>query len=281
MTWSAFGAGLGATTSNVYALHVEPAGDLVVSALAAAPIGTHVVRWNGVAWSSLGSPLGPDQLVLAFATLPDGDLVAGCLPGATGPANGGLARWNGSAWTPLGATVSYGVYSLAMLPSGELAAAGSYFLAGGSTIASAWLGRLRSTCPASTSVLGTGCTGSGGPNVLTARSLPWLGTTFRATATGMPAAGLTLTILGASPATIPLAAVLPVGGAGCDGLLSVLLSELSVPSGGVTSVQLSLPDAPALIGATAYQYVAALEFSPAGLVALTATNRLALTFGRF
>ncbi|MFY9342096.1 MAG: hypothetical protein WAT39_06395, partial [Planctomycetota bacterium] len=129
---------------------------------------------------------------------------------------------------------------------------------------------------------GSGCTGSAGPLTLAATSLPWLGGTFRARTTGMPANSLGLAVTSDVPTTLPLSLVSPVAGPGCDGLLSVVLSDVLLPNGGVADSGFALPDLPAFVGLPLYHYVAALEFGPGGaLVALTSTNRLALVLGVF
>lgn len=55
-----------------------------------------------------------------------------------------------------------------------------------------------------------------GPNFLTATTLPWLGSTFRARATGMPTSALVLAATGFSTVNLPLPTLLPVDQTGCS-----------------------------------------------------------------
>ena len=76
--------------------------------------------------------MGVDGRVVAFAVLPNGDLVAGgWLMNAGAVTANRIARWNGSAWATLGSGMNSIVHALAMLPSGELVAGGEFNLAGG------------------------------------------------------------------------------------------------------------------------------------------------------
>ena len=117
---------------------------------------------------------------------------------------------------------------------------------------------------------------------MTALTQPWLGATFFGRAGAMPPNTLGIAVTSASPATIPLNAVLGIGGAGCDGLIFADLAELVVPTAGFAVTQLPLPDLPVFAGLALYHYVAALEFDLAGnAIALTSTPRLMLTLGAF
>ena len=75
--------------------------------------------------------------MIAVAVLPNGDVVAGGDFGiAGGVAVNGIARWNGSAWLPLGSGMTAGIVrpyiqALAVLPNGDLVAAGLFVTAGG------------------------------------------------------------------------------------------------------------------------------------------------------
>lgn len=141
--WSALGSGVGGSTFPwVYALAILPNGDLVAGgafSFAGGVLVGHVARWDGSAWSALGSGVGggSSHIVFSLATLPNGDLVAGGLfTTAGGAPASAIARWNGSAWFPLGTGVSWGtlpavVRSLAALSNGDLVAGGDFASAGG------------------------------------------------------------------------------------------------------------------------------------------------------
>jgi hypothetical protein len=69
--------------------------------------------------------------------MPNGDLIAGgWFDTAGGVSVNKIARWNGLTWAPLGSGLSsaddfYGVFALAVMPSGDLIAGGSFNSAGG------------------------------------------------------------------------------------------------------------------------------------------------------
>jgi hypothetical protein len=205
--------------------------------------------------------------VHALKTLPNGDLVAG------------LARWDGNSWSALG-SANGGVRALARLPNGDLVAGGSATIVDGAV--SAYVARLTTTCPATASSTGSGCTGSGGPNVLTATSLPWTGSTFHAVATGMPANALAIAVHGFATASIPLATILPQGVPGCALLASPDLLDLYVPAAGSVATALPIPNTVVLAGLILREQVVPIELDVLGnITALTSTNALTLTIGTF
>lgn len=92
-----------------------------------------VARWDGTSWQPTSERL--DGLPLAFAVLPNGDLVAG----GTFKRDGGvrlnrIGRWNGTSWGPLGLGMNERVVALAVLPNGDLVAGGGFSTAGGKPI---------------------------------------------------------------------------------------------------------------------------------------------------
>lgn len=118
--------------------------------------------------------------------------------------------------------------------------------------------------------------------MLASASLPWLGTTFVSTATGMPANGLALAVLGLGTASIPLAAILPQGAPGCTLLASPDLLTAYVTTGNQLSVTLPLPLVLSLVGAVLHQQIVPLELGAGGAItSLTASNRLTLVLGAF
>ncbi|MBL8762589.1 MAG: hypothetical protein JNL50_14940 [Phycisphaerae bacterium] len=143
--WSALGVGLSGLV-EVSALAALPNGRLVVGG-AFTEIGgipaNAIATYDGTNWGTLGdgmqgSLLGGDAGVSALAVLPNGDLVAGgdFLVAGSVIANG-MARWNGSAWSALGdgAGGDLGlppVAALAVLPNGNIVAAGGFTEMGGS-----------------------------------------------------------------------------------------------------------------------------------------------------
>ena len=286
--WTQFGAGFGGFgTGSVKHLGIDASGALLAGGtfrqLYGAPA-NYLARWNGTAWQPVGS--GPDFAVYDSIVLPSGDLVVA--GGSTGTSPNSLqfvARWNGSFWSAVDGGVKASdiaaplVEALTWTRAGLLYA-GGYFSAAGAQVSGA-LARLASDCPATAVAAGAGCTGSGGPNVLAAATLPWIGTTWIGIAQGMPANGLALDVGGLSPVTTPLASILPQGQPGCDLLVSPVLLQLVVPSSGVVQTPVPIPNAILLIGATFHRQVVAIDVGPNGIAALTATNRLTLTIGSF
>jgi adhesin HecA-like repeat protein len=93
--------------------------------------GDYITKWNGAAFSSLGT--GMNASVLALVVGPDGSLYAGgSFTLAGGVANTAhIAKWNGSAWSALGTGTNGDVFALAIGPDGSLYAGGQFALAGG------------------------------------------------------------------------------------------------------------------------------------------------------
>ena len=107
--------------------------------LAGSVSANHVVRWDGTAWSSLGTGAanGVNGTVNALAAAPNGDVyVGGSFTQAGGSPANCVARWNGTAWSPLGTGAANGLSSttnaLAVAPNGDVYAGGNFRLAGGS-----------------------------------------------------------------------------------------------------------------------------------------------------
>ncbi|MEO6593619.1 MAG: hypothetical protein ABIP94_02575 [Planctomycetota bacterium] len=114
----------------------------------------------------------------------------------------------------------------------------------------------------------------GGANVLTAASLPWTGSTFRAQATGMPANSLVLMVRGLAPVAIGLPTILPQGQAGFD------LFFVAAP--GTLQTSIAIPDTVVLANQVLHQQIVPAELDALGnIAALTSTNALTLTIGTF
>jgi hypothetical protein len=142
--WSALGSngsGDGAIPSrgvgDVLALAVS-GGDLFVGGrfvnVAGIPEADHVAKWNGSAWSALGSNGSGygaiNGYVYALAVSGNDLYVGGLFERAAGiPGADGIARWNGSAWSALGSNGAengyFHVYAIAV--SGSDVYAGGYF----------------------------------------------------------------------------------------------------------------------------------------------------------
>lgn len=271
-TWSP----LGSNTGLVRTLAVSASGSL----LAAFGFGFAAIReWNGTAWTQLGGFFS--QEVHALQTLHNGDIVAGgAFTTVNGALVGHLARWNGSTWSPLGAGTNGGVTDLALTAAGELVVGGGFSAAGGAV--SARLARYAATCPATATVHGVGCPGSGGANQLGVQSLPWIGSTFTARGTGLPSFALISIVSGFSTISLPLAAILPQGVAGCDLLVAPDFVYFAVATAGTVTTSITIPPALALVSATFHQQLNPFELDASlNIVAVTASNALTMTVGAF
>ena len=288
-TWSALGSGF---NNDVRALATRPNGDLIAGGGFSTTGGIAmwgIARWNGSTWSALGA--GVSGQVEAFATLPNGDLVVG---GYFGPAYGfglsatNVARWDGSSWSAFGVWAPNGwgegtdgsVKAVQMHSDGTLVVGGYFLIAGGG--GSAYVARASTTCPPTVLSVGTGCTGSGGLNVLSAITLPWRGSVLKAAATGLPTNGIALLVSALTNTLIPLSLILPQGVVGCDLTVSPNLVDVYFPASGTVITTITLPNTVAIVGQQLHQQVVALELDAIGAItAMTSTNALQLTIGSF
>jgi hypothetical protein len=278
-TWSAMGSGLSGTVSSVAVL---PNGDVVVGGdflNAGAGAANRIARWNGSAWLPLGS--GLNGSVGLVTTLPNGDVIAsGTFTSAGGVPVSGIARWNGTSWSALGAGLSNPAFAAVMLPQGELLLGGNFTLAGNQV--STRLAKLASTCPAAATVTGGGCPGSGGANVLTPVTLPWIGSTYRALGTGIMGNGFAVTVTGFTTVSVPLAGVLPPSPAACTLQVQPDLVVPTFTTQGSVATTLTVPNSASLVGAVLHQQLVLLEIDAnAVFVQNTVSNALALTIGAF
>ncbi|HEX5051293.1 MAG TPA: hypothetical protein VFZ65_05945 [Planctomycetota bacterium] len=275
-TWQAMGAGLPRTVR----LHIAPDGTLI----AAHNLG--ISRWTGAAWQQLGTANGAD--VRALASLPDGDLVAGYEGGSLSLPTlyfGNLLRWDGADWTQLPGT-NAPIRSLTWLPSGELLVGGDFTstsgtLLGAAVVSSPYLARLVSTCPAASTQFGAGCVGSAGPVALSSAFQPWIGSTFFARTTGVPANAAVVDVRGFMMSNVPLPPAI-AGGIGCTLQVNPLFLGLATANAGVAETAIVIPDLAALIGQSFLGQSVVVEFGASGSIAqTTASNGLALTIGGF
>ena len=138
-TWSPLGSGIndeGYPTPWIYALATDNVGNLYAGGefhMAGGMAVNHIAKWNGSAWSSLGS--GLDGSVYALAVDGAGNLYAGgWFYNAGGVPANHVAKWNGSAWSALGEGMGGDnpyVRALAVDGAGNLYAGGEFATAGG------------------------------------------------------------------------------------------------------------------------------------------------------
>ncbi|MBO2009353.1 hypothetical protein [Hymenobacter negativus] len=140
--WSSLGTGAGnGVDSRVRALAVASNGEVYVGGdfvQAGGATASRIAKWNGTAWSSLGTGAsnGVDDIVNALAVSGSGELyVGGNFMWAGGATASRIAKWNGTAWSSLGTGVGNGVnsraYALAVASSGEVYVGGDFMRAGG------------------------------------------------------------------------------------------------------------------------------------------------------
>jgi hypothetical protein len=131
--WVSLNPGLPGANGTVRAIAVDGSGNVYVGGSFAA-IGTvpanNIARWNGSAWSALGSGVygGVYALALSGTNL----YARGWFTTAGGVPANGIARWDGSAWSALGSGMGGqdpDVYALAV--SGTTLYAGGYFATAG------------------------------------------------------------------------------------------------------------------------------------------------------
>ncbi|MBL8754049.1 MAG: hypothetical protein JNK15_12185 [Planctomycetes bacterium] len=286
--WSPMGTGVpmpfGTTSARVRNLLVTANGDLVAAGNSSGILASGFVlqRWNGTAWTSFANGLTPGQspYVSGLAELPDGDLVVGLTRvGISGAAaSNSLGRFDGSAWSALATDLDGAVTTLTLLPDGTLEVGGAFAAIGTTVLAGH--AQLVPTCPATLVALGSGCAGSGGPNVLTA-SGAWLGGTFRSTTTGLAAGSLAVAVFGLTPLALPMPSVHPAGVPGCTLWVDDdVLVDFVAANGAVTS-EWSIPNQPALVGGVFHHQVVAVEVVSGAVTALSASNAVSATIGVF
>jgi hypothetical protein len=284
--WSALAAGL---DGPVWSLAVLADGSLVAGgnfAMAGGTAARHVAHWDGTVWSSTGAGLlSTDVGVAAMATMPGGDLVVAVYDYGVfvlGQPSTRLLRWDGESWTSIGIANGQ-VNALSLVPSGELAVGGAFTAIDGAV--SAFFGRYVSACAAIVTSAGLGCASSGGSNTLATDMLPWVDTTFRATATGLPSLAWVLALTGFTPiaqGVLPLSSVFVEGQPGCDVLVDPLFFDVLVATAGAAESQLFLINTPPLVGLSFRHQMIPIEVDGSGnFVAITATNALELVAGDF
>ena len=68
---------------------------------------TNIAKWDGSAWSALGSGLDSSPLVYALAAVGTDLYVGGGFTTSGGMTVNRIAKWDGSAWSALGSGVKY------------------------------------------------------------------------------------------------------------------------------------------------------------------------------
>jgi hypothetical protein len=230
------------------------------------PSGHRVVDWF------------PRTRVTLLERMPNGDLLISGFREYEGAAAWGTVIHANPPFGGVDASLPSGYFfDLSMCDNGDLLCAGTlYDVPGGVGVA-----RLRSACVPVVAPGGSGCTGSAGSCSLAAQSLPWIGGVFEALATGAPTTSLAAVVFGFAEAATPLSAILPQGLPGCEQLVTMDAVQFQVPFAGSLDTAMAIPGNAAFLGTNLYHQVLFAEFAAGGLVAVTSTNRLNLTFGTF
>ncbi|MBX3323096.1 MAG: hypothetical protein KF757_08920 [Phycisphaeraceae bacterium] len=144
-TWSPLGSGINGDVYALTAFSDTPTGEPALYAggfftQAGGTPANAIARWNGSAWSPLGSGMS-NGFVLTLTAFDDGSgggpvlHAGGFFTHAGGTTANSIARWNGSAWSPLASGMNERVRSLSVFDDGSgpaLYAGGQFTLAGGS-----------------------------------------------------------------------------------------------------------------------------------------------------
>jgi hypothetical protein len=132
--------------------------------------------------------------------------------------------------------------------------------------------------PATATPFGAGC----GAYALTASSLPWIGTTFQSTASGLTGIVIGVTVFGFQPVAppLPLTTVFAQAQPGCALHVSPDVLGTFVTGNATATTQLTIPASPPLVGGVFWHQVVPLQMGPnVAILSVGATNGLALRIG--
>lgn len=239
----------------------------------------HVARFGGTQWLSLG--VGVSGTVSALAVLPNGDALVG---GSFDSENRSrVVRYN-----RLGNTIERiadglegtAVLALAAAANGDVLIGGDFDAIQFNVLgASGHLAILTTNCPALATAVPTACIGPAGPLALTADTLPWVGSTFRSTATGYAPQALAVSAFGLQAANLPLSQLHPTGLPNCNLLTSTESLLLAFPAAGVSHHQLAVPNSAVFAGVQLSHQCLQLSLSGAVLQSISSSNALTLVMG--
>ena len=241
--------------------------------------------WDGANWSQTVTPNAPSTLGVAgrFAYGMTYDVLRDrhVLYGGTrnGPTLSDVWEFDGSDWeqravsgpsTRTGPTFAYVIGLQKTFLFGGF---------GGPQLSDTW--EYQTSALPSVVAYGTGCSGPAGALTLASNSSPWTGEVWSTSCGPLGPTSLAMEVWGISQTLLPLNAVLPIAGAGCNLLNTAdLLLGPSIPVAGQATVQFALPNTPALAGSMLQLQVAELEFDLGGnWIGLYTSNGLSMTVG--
>jgi hypothetical protein len=162
------------------------------------------------------------------------------------------------------------------LSGGDVVAVGNFATLG--SIASPYILRLTTNCPATVATYASGCPSSSGASLLAA-TLPWAGSSVRLTGSGLPVDAVVAAVTGLSTMSLPLSTVLPAPLA-CNLSVAPDFFALSLAAAGMVNARIELPNNPALAGIRLNHQLVVFELSPTLQVMTTSvSNAVALTIG--
>lgn len=138
--WAAVGTpGTGATVTTINAVDIDNAGNVYVAGeflnLAGIAAADHIAKWDGSAWSAMGTGAGSAACYDVLAVTATKVYAAGYFSSMGGVANtAGIAMWNGSAWVSVGGGFTGTATCLAVSSAGDLYAGGAMTAAGSVTV---------------------------------------------------------------------------------------------------------------------------------------------------
>lgn len=150
-------------------------------------------------------------------------------------------------------------------------------------VVSTYFARLTTICPATTVAIGTGCSGSGGVNVMTQSTLPWIGSSFRTHGTGFPANAVAFCLVGLASTNLPWSSLHPAGLPGCSVFtFGDVQTTFHVPVAGAVDASIAIPRDPFLVGLVARAQMTSVELDPQlAVTAITSSNAIDFTLGQF
>lgn len=282
--WHPIGAGV---SGQVSALAVMPNGDIVAGGVFTTNGGTavfNIARWDGTAWhgtATTGAPL----YVRDITVLPNGEwIVAGRFqPSATNFLEYGVKRWDGSSWhwvawvfDASGAPLAH---SVTRLRNGSIQIAGdfdSFNFVGASGGLLEW----RPLCPAVAVDLGGGCPGAVLPLTLAAEQLPWVGSSYRGSATGFGVSALAASVIGLSSPGSSLQLLTPFAAPACLQMASPDSIALALVQSGVATASVAVPNSSAYVGLNLFHQFVQLE-NGGSSPRISASNGLRLRIGTY